>query len=91
MEYKGRVAGAKMYDDYAHHPTEIPCKFGCFACRYPGKRIVAVLSHINIAAATCWPIFGSAFAEADHVIIPGIYQVHSQEGCGRSEQKKPGR
>lgn len=80
MEYKGEWQGAKMYDDYAHHPTEIRASLAALHAEYPGKRIVAVFEpHQYSRTRHLLADFGSAFAEADHVIIPGIYQVRDSQ------------
>jgi len=37
FEYKGDVNGAKVYDDYAHHPTEIEATISGVREKYPDK------------------------------------------------------
>lgn len=43
MEYKGQVAGAKLFEDFAHHPTAIEAVLATFKARYPEKRLKVLL------------------------------------------------
>ena len=44
-----RVVDVMLIDDYAHHPTAIAATLEAARQRYPGQRIVAVISHICTA------------------------------------------
>ena len=39
MQYKGEVRGAKLYDDYAHHPTEVKVTIKGARQKYPDNEI----------------------------------------------------
>lgn len=43
LEYKGMFAGARLYDDFAHHPTAVAHTLKALRMREPGKKIWAVL------------------------------------------------
>ena len=43
MELRGEVAGVRVYDDFAHHPTAIATTLEGLRRRVGGERIVAVL------------------------------------------------
>jgi UDP-N-acetylmuramate: L-alanyl-gamma-D-glutamyl-meso-diaminopimelate ligase len=43
MELKGEVAGIRVYDDFAHHPTAIATTLGGLRAKVGGERILAVL------------------------------------------------
>ncbi|MGL5947753.1 MAG: UDP-N-acetylmuramate:L-alanyl-gamma-D-glutamyl-meso-diaminopimelate ligase [Aeromonas sp.] len=43
MELKGEVAGVKVYDDFAHHPTAITTTLGGLRAKVGRERILAVL------------------------------------------------
>ncbi len=43
LELRGTVAGVRVYDDFAHHPTAIALTVGGLRRREPGGRILAVL------------------------------------------------
>ena len=43
MELRGEVAGVRVYDDFAHHPTAIATTLGGLRANVGSKRIIAVL------------------------------------------------
>ena len=85
MEYKGEVNGAKIYDDYGHHPTEIKATL-------QGARELLAISHKPLAKLWCvfqphqyqrtYKLFNhfiGSFADADKVILLPIYSVAGRE------------
>ncbi len=42
LENKGEFAGITIYDDFAHHPTEIHCTLESFSQHFPANRMVVV-------------------------------------------------
>ncbi len=42
LENKGEFAGVTIYDDFAHHPTEIQCTLEGFSQHFPHNRMVVV-------------------------------------------------
>ncbi len=80
FEYKGQCNGADVYDDYAHHPTEIEAALQGAREKYPDHRLVAVFEpHQYNRTKHFLEEFGEAFALADEVIIPSIYQVRDSD------------
>jgi len=74
FEYRGTSCGALIYDDYAHHPTEIQATLQGAREKYPESRIVAVFQpHQYSRTAALLDAFADAFEDADEVIIPNIY------------------
>ncbi|MGH2733609.1 MAG: UDP-N-acetylmuramate--L-alanine ligase [Actinomycetota bacterium] len=73
FEYRGKVAGADVVDDYAHHPTEIAATIE--AARWgPWTRVVAVFQpHLYSRTQALWREFGAALAQADVVVITDVY------------------
>jgi len=79
FEFKGKtVKGALVYDDYAHHPTEI------FATitgardfmqkrNLAGKLIIAFQPHLYSRTKSLFDDFATALAGADRVILARIY------------------
>jgi UDP-N-acetylmuramate--alanine ligase len=85
MEYKGRFRGARVFDDYAHHPTEIKATLAAFRAQYPGRKIVCVFQpHQAKRLKLLFNEFAGAFNDADETILLPLYKVP-----GRDE--KPGR
>lgn len=78
FEYKGELNGASIYDDYAHHPTEIAATIAGLRELYPEKRIVAVFQpHLRSRTAELFDDFASALAKADLPIITKIYDARN--------------
>lgn len=76
FEYRGTCAGALVYDDYAHHPTEIQATLQAAREKHPEARIIAVFQpHQYSRTAHLLQEFAESFDDADMVIIPNIYEV----------------
>ncbi len=77
LELKGNMqSGAIVYDDYAHHPTEIKATLQAMRELYPYQKIIAVFQpHQYSRTKFLLSEFAYSFAFADEVIIPNIYQV----------------
>lgn len=74
FEFKGKSkSGANIYDDYAHHPTEIRALLN--ACsQKEHKKIVAVFQpHTYSRTKTLLNEFTDCFTSCDKVIITDIY------------------
>lgn len=80
MEFKGGLNGASVFDDYAHHPSEIRATLLAFREKYPNKKIRAVFQpHQYSRTKFFLSEFARSFDDADEVIIPNIYQVRDSE------------
>lgn len=76
FELKGEYRGARIYDDYAHHPTEIRATLAAAREAYPDRRIIAVYQQHQIDRASRFlSEIGAAFGDSDMVIVPDIYRV----------------
>jgi UDP-N-acetylmuramate--alanine ligase len=74
FELRGEVNGIKIFDDYAHHPTEILATLEGTRARYPGQRIWAVWQpHTYSRTKTLFLEFAKAFKDADQVIVTEVY------------------
>ncbi len=75
LEYMGELAtGAKVYDDYAHHPTEIKKTLEALKSQYPNKKIVAIFQpHTYSRTKKLFDEFISSFQVVDAVILSEIY------------------
>jgi len=75
FEYKGVTKnGAKVYDDYGHHPTEIKATLQGAREIYARERlIVAFQPHLYSRTKLLLEDFAGAFELADEVIIAPIY------------------
>lgn len=78
MEYKGTLCGAALYDDYAHHPTEIRASIGAARELRHGRLICVFQSHTYSRTAALFDDFVSALSLADAVVIAPIYAAREQ-------------
>jgi UDP-N-acetylmuramate--alanine ligase len=78
FEYRGSVRGADLFDDYAHHPTEVAATLE--AARWgPWRRVVAVFQpHLYSRTQAMWRSFGTALAQADVVVVTDVYGAREQ-------------
>jgi len=80
MEYKGKVNGAKIFDDYGHHPTEIKATLQAGKELIKDGRLFIVFQpHQYYRTLTLFDKFLYAFDDADFVILTDIYSVPGRE------------
>ena len=79
MELVGSTAtGAAVYDDYAHHPTEIGAVIAAARALAP-RRLVAVFQpHLFSRTRELAASFGQALAAADEVVVVPIYEARER-------------
>ena len=74
MELKGTEAGVRVYDDYAHHPTEVRAQLVAARGMTGGGRLVAVFQpHMYSRTAAFAEGFGAALSLADEVVVMDVY------------------
>ncbi len=74
FELRGEVNGISIFDDYAHHPTEIKATLSGARARFPKARIWAVWQpHTYSRARTLFLDFARAFKDANEVIVTEVY------------------
>ena len=74
FSYVGEVRGARVYDDYAHHPTEVRA---LLAAARPlageGRLVVCFQPHLFTRTRDFAADFGAALAAADEVVVLDVY------------------
>ncbi|MGB9706668.1 MAG: UDP-N-acetylmuramate--L-alanine ligase [Microgenomates group bacterium] len=74
FEFVGAVRGVRVYDDYAHHPTEIRQVLLAAKQWFPQERILVVFQpHTYSRTKALFSEFSRAFAGTNIVIITEIY------------------
>jgi UDP-N-acetylmuramate--alanine ligase len=74
FELKGTVAGVRVYDDYAHHPTEVSAQLrAARAVVGDGRLVVAFQPHLYSRTAEFAEAFGAALGLADDVVVMDVY------------------
>jgi UDP-N-acetylmuramate--alanine ligase len=83
MEHKGVIKqNVNVYDDYAHHPTEIKATLQGFREKFPQSPLVCVFQpHQAQRLELLFKEFTGAFDEADIVVLLPLYKV-----LGRDEK-----
>jgi UDP-N-acetylmuramate--alanine ligase len=80
FELRGEIGGIRVYDDYAHHPTEIAATVA--SARELGARRVLVLFQPHLYSRTRHLAheFGRALAGADAVAVADVYAARERDG-----------
>lgn len=74
FEFIGRSGGVKLYDDYAHHPTEISSTLEAAKIFFPGQKITCIFQpHTFSRTKSLLPEFSRCFTDANEVLIMDIY------------------
>ncbi len=79
----GTVDGVRVYDDYAHHPTEV--RNTLIAARTAagdGRVVVCFQPHLYTRTRDFWPQLAEALEQADEAIVMDV--------CGDREDPLPG-
>lgn len=78
FEYRGMLNGARVFDDYAHHPTEIEATIKS-AISIKHNKVWAVFQpHTYSRTKSLWNEFTNAFKDADNVILLDIYAAREK-------------
>lgn len=86
FEYKGRMNGITIIDDYAHHPTEITATLHA-AENYPHKTIWCVFQpHTYSRTKAFLPEFAKALSIADKIVLADIFAAREKDTLGISSR-----
>ena len=78
FEFKGELNGAKIYDDYAHHPTEVSVTLSAAKNMKHNEVWCVFQPHTYTRTRTLMVEFAAALAAADRVIITDIYAAREK-------------
>jgi UDP-N-acetylmuramate--alanine ligase len=86
MEYRGMLCGARVFDDYAHHPTEVKATLGAARQMLLGKgRLFCVFqSHTYSRTAAFFLELCEALRLCDRVLVTDIYAARETDTLGMS-------
>jgi len=74
----GEVRGVQIYDDYAHHPTELKATIAAARTLRPGRVVAVFQPHRYSRTHFLYREFGSAFKDADLLLVNEIYPAGEQ-------------
>lgn len=78
LELKGERDGARIYDDYAHHPTEVRAALGALREMSPSRLIAVFQPHLYSRTKALAEQFGAALALADEVAVLDVYPAREE-------------
>lgn len=89
FQLTGRENGVRVFDDYAHHPTEVRAVLSAAAelvaqeardgaRSRPGRVIVVFQPHLYSRTATFATEFGAALSLADEVVVLDVYGAREE-------------
>jgi UDP-N-acetylmuramate--alanine ligase len=71
---RGESGGVTVVDDYAHNPRKVAVTLAAARDAYPGRRIVALFQpHLYSRTLHLADEFGTAFDDADLVVVTDVY------------------
>lgn len=83
FEYKGEVNGAPVYDDYAHHPTEIRAAIDGIKELYPDRKIIlAFQPHTYSRTAALFGEFAKAVGQAHEILLLPVFAAREENASG---------
>lgn len=78
FEFLGERDGARVYDDYAHHPTEIRATLAAARAAFEGKIVAVFQPHLYSRTRDLMDGFIGAFDAADSVIVTEIFKSREE-------------
>lgn len=84
FQYKGTVNGAKVFDDYAHHPTEMRATLTAARNFRPERLIVAFQPHTYSRTMALFNDFVDGLKLADLAVLVEIFAAREQRPDGVS-------
>ena len=79
MEHKGEAGGVRVYDSYAHHPTEITGDLeAARSLAGDGRLVVAFQPHLVSRTRLLGEAMGVALGAADEVVVVDVYVAREE-------------
>lgn len=77
-EHRGTVAGVILYDDYAHHPTEVVAVLDAAEGFAPGRVWAVFQPHLYSRTERFSDEFGAALAKADVSVVTDVFAAREE-------------
>jgi UDP-N-acetylmuramate--alanine ligase len=78
LELKGRRGPLHIYDDYAHHPTEVRAALSALRDLQPTRLIAVFQPHLYSRTKALAEELGAALALADEAVVLDVYAAREQ-------------
>ncbi len=86
FEYKGSVHGVPIFDDYAHHPSELSALLDAARTLNPNRILLAFQPHTFSRTKAFFDDFVKVLQRADQVYLAEIYAAREQNTVGISSK-----
>jgi UDP-N-acetylmuramate--alanine ligase len=77
-DHRGTVDGVVLYDDYAHHPTEVAAVLDAASGSVPGRIWAVFQPHLYSRTERFSQEFGLALAAADVVVVTDVFGAREE-------------
>lgn len=78
LELKGSRGPVHIYDDYAHHPTEVRAALSALRELEPSRLVAVFQPHLYSRTKALASAFGAALALADEVVVLDVYPAREE-------------
>jgi UDP-N-acetylmuramate--alanine ligase len=78
FEPKGEAGGVRVFDDYAHHPTEVAATLAAARALGPERLVAVFQPHLYSRTLELAREFGAALAAADVVVVLDVYPARER-------------
>ena len=78
LQLKGSRGSVHIYDDYAHHPTEVRAALSALRELQPSRLIAVFQPHLYSRTKALASEFGAALTLADEVVVLDVYPAREQ-------------
>jgi len=78
LELKGTRGDTRIYDDYAHHPTEVRAALSALRELEPERLVAVFQPHLYSRTKALAVQFGAALALADEAVVLDVYPAREQ-------------
>jgi UDP-N-acetylmuramate--alanine ligase len=78
LQLKGERGGVRIYDDYAHHPTEVRAALSALRELQPERLVAVFQPHLYSRTKYLAEEFGAALALADEVAVLDVYAAREE-------------
>ncbi len=86
QQYKGTINGAKVYDDYSHHPGELAAIIEAVRAQNPKRFILAFQPHTYSRTHALFEDFVRELRKPDVVVLAEIYAARERNTIGISSR-----
>jgi len=90
IEYKGETpGGVKVFDDYAHHPTEVKATLQALREKFPKQKIAVCFEpHQQRRLTSLYKEFVNSWTDADYVLLADVYNPKGRDEASKTKNSE---